>query len=107
MIVDHRTYWVKPGKLAEYLKLYAAEGYPLQLKILGNNIGWYTSHDIGPLNQVVHMWAYDSLADREARRNKLAAEPAWQQFLEKAMPLLDRMENKILRPTAFFNPPKA
>ena len=30
MIVDHRTYAVKPGKLAEYLELYEAEAYPLQ-----------------------------------------------------------------------------
>jgi hypothetical protein len=51
------------------------------------------------------MWAYDSLADREARRNALAAEPAWGAFLAKAMPLLDSMENKILRPTSFFTQP--
>ena len=48
MIVDHRTYAVKPGKLNEYLKLYETEAYPLQLKYLGHNVGWYTSNDIGP-----------------------------------------------------------
>lgn len=105
MIVDHRTYAVKPGRLNDYLKLYEAEAYPLQLKYLGRNVGWYTSNDIGPLSQVVHMWAYDSLADREARRNALAADPAWGAFLAKAMPMLDAMENKILRPTSFFGQP--
>jgi hypothetical protein len=105
MIIDHRTYAVKPGRLNDYLKLYEAEAYPLQLKHLGRNVGWYVSNDIGPLSQVVHMWAYDSLADREARRNALAAEPAWGAFLAKAMPLLDSMENKILRPTSFFTQP--
>lgn len=106
MIIDHRTYAVKPGKLNEYLKIYEAEGYPLQLKYLGHNVGWYVSQDIGPLNQVVHLWAYESLADREARRGALAKDPAWSAFLEKAMPLLDRMENKILRPTSFFTVPE-
>ena len=77
MIVDHRTYAVKPGKLNEYLLLYETEAYPLQLKYLGHNLGWYTSNDIGPLSQVVHLWAYASLADREERRNRLAADPAW------------------------------
>jgi hypothetical protein len=105
MIIDHRTYAVKPGRLNDYLKIYEAEAYPLQLKYLGRNVGWYVSNDIGPLSQVVHMWAYDSLADREARRNALAADPAWGAFLAKAMPLLDSMENKILRPTSFFEQP--
>jgi hypothetical protein len=75
---------------------------PLQLKHLGHCVGWYTSHDIGPLNQVVHMWAYKDLADREARRAKLATEPAWAGFLAKATSMLDRMENKILRPAPYF-----
>lgn len=105
MIIDHRTYAVKIGCLNDYLKLYEAEAYPLQLKYLGRNVGWYTSNDIGPLSQVVHLWAYDSLADREARRTALAADPAWGAFLAKAMPLLDSMENKILRPTSFFKQP--
>jgi hypothetical protein len=104
VIVDHRTYCVKPGKLGEYLKLYETEALPLQLKYLGHNVGWYVSNDIGSLNQVVHMWAYGSLADREERRNRLAQDPAWPKFLEKASPLLDRMENKILRPAPFFTP---
>ena len=105
-IIDHRTYMVKPGKLGEYLKLYETEAYPLQLEYLGHNVGWYTSNDIGPLSQVVHLWAYASLADREERRGKLAADPAWGKFIEKAMPLLDSMENKILRPTPFFTVPE-
>ena len=106
MIVDHRTYNLKPGKLNEYLKLYEAEGLPLQLKYLGHCVGWYVSNDIGPLNQIVHMWAYRDLADREARRGKLAADPAWGKFLERATPLMDRMENKILRPAPYFTPPE-
>jgi len=106
MIIDHRTYAVKPGLLNDYLKLYETEAYPLQLKYLGRNVGWYVSNDIGPLSQVVHLWAYESLADREARRGALAADPAWGAFLTKAMPLLDSMENKILRPTSFFTVPE-
>ena len=104
VIVDHRTYAIKPGKLTDNLKLYESEGLPLQLKYLGHNVGWYVSNDVGPLSQIVHMWAYASLADREERRNRLAQDPAWPRFLEKAAPLLDRMENKILRPAPFFQP---
>ena len=106
MIVDHRTYMVKPGKLNDFLKLYEKEMLPLQLKHLGHCVGWYVSNDIGPLSQVIHMWAYKDLADREARRGKLAQEPAFGAYLEKATPMLDRMENKILRPTSFFTIPE-
>jgi hypothetical protein len=106
MIVDHRTYRVKPGKLTEYLKLYEAEALPMQLRHLGHCVGWYVSNDIGPLSQIVHMWAYKDLADRDARRAMLAADPAWPKFLEKALPLLDAMENKILRPAPYFTVPE-
>ena len=106
MIIDHRTYNIKPGKLNDYLKLYEKEGLPLQKKYLGHCVGWYFSNDIGPLNQVVHMWAYPDLNDREDRRNRLAADPAWGGFLAKATDYLINMENKILRPTLFFTPPE-
>lgn len=106
MIVDHRTYNIKPGKLNDYLRLYEAEGLPLQLKYLGHCVGWYVSNEVGPLSQIVHMWAYENMGDREVRRNKMAADPAWGRFLEKAMPLLDSMENKILRPAPYFKAPE-
>ncbi len=106
MIVDHRTYNLRPGKLNDYLKLYETEGLPLQMKYLGHCVGWYASNDIGPLNQIVHMWAYKDLNDREARRNRLAADPAWGKFLSKATKYFVSMENKILRPTPYFTPPE-
>jgi len=106
MIVDHRTYNIKIGKLAEFLKLYESECLPLQLKHLGHCVGWYVSNEIGPLSQVVHMWAYKDLADRDARRAKMAAEPGFGKYLEKAGPLLVTMENKILKPAPFFNIPE-
>ncbi|HWQ37957.1 MAG TPA: NIPSNAP family protein [Burkholderiales bacterium] len=106
MIVDHRTYWVKPGRLNEFLKLYEKEMLPIQLKHLGHCVGWYVSNDIGPLSQVVHMWAYKDLADRDARRARMMQDPGAAAYLEKALPLLDRMENKILRPTSFFTVPE-
>ena len=103
MIVDHRTYVTHPGKLAPFLKVYEEKGLPLQLKYLENLVGWYTSMDIGPLNQVIHMWAYEDLQDRAARRAKLQADPAWGQYLSESMGFLMSMENKILAPTPFFD----
>lgn len=102
MILDHRTYTLHPGRIAEFLKLYEAEGWPIQTEHLGQPYGWFVSMDIGELNQVVHIWRYRDLADREQRRAKLAADPRWQSYLGKAGAYLQRMENKILRGTPFF-----
>ena len=101
MIIDHRTYSVIPGKLPEFLKVYKELGFETQSKHLGNLLGFFTSMDIGELNQVVHMWGYESLQDRADRRAQLAADPNWGAYLAAAMPLLQKMENKILNPTDF------
>ena len=75
MIIDHRTYDIKPGCLPKFLQLYGTEGFPVQLKHLGQPFGYFTVTDIGPLNQVIHMWKYESLADREAKRVRLKHGP--------------------------------
>jgi hypothetical protein len=101
MIVDHRTYTLHPGKLKEYVERYEREGKAIQTRHLGQPVGWYTSMDIGELNQVVHLWGYDSLEDRAKRRAAMSADPEWLAFVAKQMSLVQRQENKILSPAVF------
>jgi hypothetical protein len=102
MIVDLRIYTCKPNRMAEFVQLYKETAWPLQQKYLGRCLGWYTTVE-GPLNRVVHMWGYENQGDREARRNAMAADPAWGVYLKKAaeLGLLDSMENRLLKPTDF------
>jgi hypothetical protein len=100
VIVDERTYTCHPGKLGAFLKIYETLGKPIQWPILGEPIGFFTS-EVGELQQVVHMWRYDSFADREIRRAALAATPEWGTYLAEALPLLATMRNRILTPTSF------
>jgi hypothetical protein len=102
MIVDLRIYTVRPGKLAEFVKLYEDYAWPLQKKYLGNCLGWYTTVE-GALNTVVHLWGYEDQADRERRRGAMAADPEWNIYLKRSseLGLLTAQENRILRPTAF------
>jgi len=102
MIIDHRTYTLHPGKLPQFLKIYEEKGFPVQTRHLGAPVGWYVSMDIGPLNQVVHLWAYDDLNQRAARRAAMQADPEWSAYLAEATPLLQHMENKILSAAPFF-----
>lgn len=103
MIVDLRIYTVRPGKLAAFVALYRDYAWPLQQKYLGECIGWYTTVE-GTLNQVVHLWRYESQADRETRRNTMAADPAWGDYLRRSEEAgyLVAQENRMLRPTDFF-----
>jgi hypothetical protein len=100
MIVEERIYTALPGKAAEYVRMYTEEGFAIQRPILGNLVGYFTS-EIGTLNQIVHMWAYEDLADRAARRATLLSDPRWKAYSAKVTPLLLNQENRILVPAPF------
>ena len=102
MIIDMRIYTIRPGKLAAFVTLYKDYAWDLQQQYLGRCLGWYTAAE-GPLNQVVHLWAYENQGDRERRRATMAADPAWGEYLrrsEEAGYLLAQ-ENRFLKPTDF------
>jgi NIPSNAP len=100
MIVEQRTYTLHPGKTPEWIDLYQREGYELQVQCLGRMVGYFTT-ELGTLNQVVHLWAYDDLEDRRRRREMLSGKAQWQALLQKLYPLLREMESKILAPAPF------
>lgn len=100
MIVEERIYTLHTGKVPEYIRHYESEGLAIQQPILGRLVGYFTT-EIGPLNQVIHMWGYDSFEDRAKRRAELGADPRWKAYLAKIQPLVRTQENKILTPTAF------
>lgn len=100
MIYEMRTYRLRTGTAPAYVKFVGEEGIAIQKGHLGHLVGYFVS-EIGPLNEIVHIWAYADLADRETRRAALAADPRWQDFLPKIQTLIEVMENKILKPTSF------
>ena len=65
MIYEIRTYTLKPGSVAEYEKRFA-EVIDVRMKYSPMYGMWHT--EIGPLNQMVHIWAYDSLQQRAEAR---------------------------------------
>jgi hypothetical protein len=101
MIVEERVYTLHPGKLPAFLKVYEEQGLAVQRRILGGLIGHYVS-EIGTLNQVVHLWAYESLDDRERRRALLMLDAGFKAYLAAALSLIQTMENRILKPSPFY-----
>jgi hypothetical protein len=100
VIVEQRDYHVHAGKLAELVRLYEAEGIPIQQEVLGGLVGAFTV-DVGELSTYSTLWRYESSADREERRARLGADDRWKAFLPKIQPLIHTQRNRILVPTAF------
>jgi hypothetical protein len=100
MIVDVRTYTLMPRKMASYLQIFEAQGLPVQHRHGLQLLGYYVSQ-IGPLNQVVHLWRYENLADMEEKRSARDADPAWGEFLARTDGMVLMQESKVMRPTAF------
>lgn len=99
--MEERIYTLKIGTAPEYLRHYQNEGMAVQLRHLPHMVGYYFA-EVGPLNTIVHMWAYESLDERERCRAKMSADPDWQAYLAKTRPLMERQESRILKCAPFF-----
>ena len=100
MIVEERSYHVYTGKLPELVRLYAEEGTLVQQEHLGNLIGAFTV-DVGDVSTIVHLWGYESYAERERRRALLQADERWKDFLAKIQPLIHTQRTRMLLPTPY------
>jgi NIPSNAP len=74
VILEVRTYTAYPGEAAQRLDYSEKRGLPVRLKHLGGLVGFFT-REIVTLNQIVHMWRYESLSDREVRHAAMAKVP--------------------------------
>jgi hypothetical protein len=100
VIVEERTYHIYTGKLAEVVRMYAEEGTAIQQEHLGNLIGAFTV-DVGDVSSIVHLWGYDSYAERERRRPLLQADERWKDFLTRLQPMIHTQRTRILLPTSY------
>ena len=88
------------GSMPAFIELYRTQGWQIQLAHLGCCMGYYST-EFGDVNGIVHLWAFDDLHDRTARRTALNADPQWQTFLKQVKPLLASMHNCLLNPMPF------
>jgi hypothetical protein len=102
MIVEQRTYTLKPLRTRDFLALYERAALPLQKQYLGHLVGFFVS-EVGPLNEVVHLWAFDSLAERERRRKAMEEDPGWPAYVAelRELDVILQQESKMLRSVSF------
>ena len=104
MIYELRTYTTRVGAVPEVLAANEEVGLPVR----GDNYGklegyWYT--DIGPLNQVMHLWTYTDMAERDQLRKDLGVLEGWvKEYVPRIRPLIVRQVPYAAEPSC--RPPR-
>ena len=97
-VYELRYYRTQTGRAGEWLGHFK-DIMPVREKY-SPNVGIWNTQAPQP-NEVVHMWAYDSLNARADARAKVGADKDWHGFLAKAGSLLVEMNSIVLTPTNY------
>lgn len=98
MIYEIRTYDLKPRAMAEFERL-TEEKITERKKY--SQVGGYWQTEVGPLNQVVHIWLYNDPNHRLEVRRKAIADGIWP---PKNDDLIVNMATEIYMPAEFMTP---
>jgi hypothetical protein len=98
MLVDHRTYTVKPGTIARQMALYQEFGFAPQKRHPGEPLT-----ETGDVNTYIHIWVYKDAADRAAGRAAMTADPDGQIYVQKSAEAgyLISQRNSLMTPADF------
>lgn len=95
MIYEVRTYTLKPGTVAQYE---ARFGDALHHRLKYSELAAFWHTEIGPLNQVIHVWPYENLQHRSEVRARVAQEAHWP---PQGGEFILSMESEIFSPAPF------
>lgn len=88
-----RTYCIKPEKMNAFSKL---TNENIHLRTAHSELIGYWTVEYGGINQLVHIWKYDSFAQRTAVRTALAHDKDWQEkYIAHMMPMLQTQDNEV------------
>ncbi len=74
MIIEMRTYTLKPGNIPTFEERFSS-ALAIREKYSKLAAFWHT--EVGPLNQVIHVWPYDSLDQRAKVRAEASKAEGW------------------------------
>jgi hypothetical protein len=97
MIYEFRTYTIHPRSMPEFLKTFG-EALPRREEFSKLTAFWFT--EIGPLNQVIHVWGYKDINERDQTRAAAVKAGVWP---PKTGHLIVDMKSEILH-TASCSP---
>ena len=104
MIYELRIYTLKQGALADVVKAASTVSFDIRKNDYGKLEGYWQT-EIGPLNQVMHLWSYADLNERARLRAELGKNPRWgTEYIPLIRPHLVRQDirllNAVREPTA-------
>jgi hypothetical protein len=96
MIYELRTYTLKQGSVPEVVKNAGTVARAIRGDKYGKLEGYWIS-EIGPLNQVLHLWSFADLNERARLRGELAKDARWtNEYLPLMRPNLVRQDIRLL-----------
>ena len=98
MIIEVRTYQLKPASVPEVEKRFADQ-LPAREKLSKLAAFWHT--EVGPLNEIIHVWPYDNFQQRADIRAEAVRSGVWPPPIQE---FIVSMQSEILIP-APFSPP--
>ena len=107
MIYDLRIYDLKPGTVPQYMEAVRELALPIRQDYGVKLVGWYFT-EIGPLNQVIHIWAFRDWNHMEEAKAAFRKDPRWtEQYLPRVQDLVVAQRNQIVRAADFSPEPAA
>ena len=98
MIIEVRTYQLKPASVAEVEKRFG-EALPARKRLSRLTALWHS--EVGALNEITHIWTYDSFAQRTEIRAEAVRTGVWP---PKISEFIVSMQSEVFLP-APFSPP--
>jgi hypothetical protein len=96
MIYELRTYTLKQGSVPEVVKAASTVSRDIRKDDYGTLEGYWVT-EIGPLNQVLHLWSYADLNERARLRGELGKNPRWNsEYVPLIRPNLVRQDIRLL-----------
>ena len=103
MVFDFRMYTFKPGAIPSYMAAVEEVAIPIRKRHGVKLAGWYYS-DVGDLNQVTHIWAFDDLKHLKEAKEAVTTDPEWSgTYIPRVSGLLVA-QNTYLMNTSEFGP---
>ncbi len=101
MVFDFRQYTLNPGGLPTYMSAVEELAIPIRQRHGVKLAGWFYS-DLGDLNQVVHIWAFDNVKHMEEAKAAVASDPEWGgAYVPRVRGVLSAQNTYLMKTTEF------
>jgi hypothetical protein len=96
VLYELRTYTLRPGTIGEMVSAASTVAREIRGDNFGKLEGYWTT-EIGPLNQVMHLWSYSDFSERARLRDELARNLRWSsEYIPLIRPLMVRQDIRLL-----------